>query len=171
MERQADHRQRRYFRYTIIRERPELRRFGERHVGQSLRSPNTIMGHHLEAILLKGPFDVERAKFFGLRPIPISAEITMFPLCAEYVDYWSEKLGMSGWVAKVPLLNSTVVHHLVNQIADNPLFALIETDYAGGRGRQSAAVYQGAVEVMRPEGTTIGLVHRTKGPINKGCGC
>jgi hypothetical protein len=125
------------------------------------------MGHHLEAILLKGPFDAERAKLFDLRPIPLSAEITMFPLYAEYVDYWAEKLGMPGWVAKVPLLNSKVVHHLVNQIADSPLFALIETEYAGGRGAQSAAVYQGAVEVMRPEGTMIGPVYRTKGPINK----
>src|SRR5438477_6135646 len=102
------------------------------------------MGHHISAVVLRGPFDEQRATNFDMKPIRLTAELTLFPLNARYTDHWTEKLGVSGFVSDTPLLNSAVVHRIVNSIAENPLFAVIETDYAGGTGSQAAAVYRGA---------------------------
>ena len=55
---------------------------------------------------------------------------------------------------------------MVNALTDNPLFAIVETDYFGGKGSQAAAVYRGAVEIMAPESTAIGEASDSKGPIN-----
>ena len=71
------------------------------------------------------------------------------------------------FVSDTPLLNSVAVHRMVNDLTENPLFAVIETDYFGGRGSQAAAVYRGADEVMAPEWTAIGEAGDSKGPINK----
>jgi hypothetical protein len=49
---------------------------------------------------------------------------------------------------------------MMQEVAPRPLFAVIETDYFGGRGDQAAAVYQGEKEVMAP---AVGAV----GPINQ----
>ena len=67
---------------------------------------------------------------------------------------------MSGFLSQRPLLNATVVHRMMNEIAAAPLFAVIETDYFGGNGDQAAAVYRGGIEVMPPEAAR-------RGPINK----
>jgi hypothetical protein len=125
------------------------------------------MGHHISAVLLRGPFAERRAADFDLKPIRLTAELTLFPLDPRYTDHWAEKLGVCGFVSDSPLLNSAVVHHMVNAIAADPLFAVIETDYVGGNGAQAAAVYRGVVEVMPPESTAIGPVRASKGPINR----
>lgn len=125
------------------------------------------MGHHISAVVLRGPFDAAAAASFDLRSFPLTADLTLLPLHARYVDFWAEKLGVPGPVADLPLLNFAVVHRLVSEIAPDPLFALIETDYAGGTGSQSAAVYRGAEEVMAPAGTAIGPALRSVGPINR----
>jgi hypothetical protein len=117
------------------------------------------MGHHISAVLLQGPYDEDKARAFDLRPIPLGSGITMFPLDPGYCDYWSEKLGVDGLLPHRPLLNSQVVHHMMNAIQENPLFAVIETDFFGGIGDQAAAVYRGHKEVMAP---WVGY----RGPIN-----
>ncbi len=118
------------------------------------------MGHHISAALLRGPFDEPTARSFGPTPIPLTPEVTLFPLDADYCDHWAERLGIAGFVSGRPLLNCRVVHHLMRQLAAEPLFAVIETDYFGGRGDQAAAVYRGDEEVMAP---AVGEV----GPINE----
>jgi hypothetical protein len=118
------------------------------------------MGHRISAVVLKGRFDEKLAGVFDLKPIRLSGELTMFPLSAAYADHWSDKLGISGFVDDVPLLNCNAVHHMVRYIAPEALFAVIETDYFGGRGTQSAAVYRGKVVVLPPESSS-------GGPINK----
>ena len=118
------------------------------------------MGHHISAVLLQGPFDEQRARSFGLRPIPLIPAITLFPLEAGYCDHWSERLGIAGSVSDRPLLNGRVVHHMMWEVGREPLFAVIETDYFGGVGDQAAAVYRGDKEVMAP---AVGAV----GPINQ----
>jgi hypothetical protein len=118
------------------------------------------MAHHINAVLLKGPFDEGRAESFGLKPLLLTKEITLFPLDAEYLDSLSERLGIDGWVSKHPLFNHRVVHHMIRSVAEKPLFAVIETDYVGGDGSQCAAVYRGEEQVMAPE-------EARRGPINK----
>lgn len=109
------------------------------------------MGHHISAVVLKGHYSKKMAETFDLKPLRLTDELTLFPLSAAYIDSWAERLGVSGSVDDVPLLNFQVVHHMINKIAAEPLFALIETDYFGGLGSKSAAVYRGATEVMQPQ--------------------
>lgn len=125
------------------------------------------MGHHINAVLLKGPFDENLAKSFDLRPTRLPFDLTLFPTDACHLDYWSEKLKLEGFVSDIPLLNCKVVHHMVSTIALGSLFALVQTDYVGGTGSQAATVYRGDVEVMQPETTLVGPVKRSIGPINK----
>jgi hypothetical protein len=124
------------------------------------------MGHHISAVVLKGSFDEDQAKAFDLKPIRLNDELTLFPLDARYLDYWAEKLGSCGFVSDCPRLNPNVVHLMVNAIASNPLFAVIETDYFGGTGSQAAAVYQGRVEILAPESSEIAELGHSIGPIN-----
>src|SRR4051794_13558898 len=117
------------------------------------------MGHHINAVVLKGPYDRKFAAVFDLKPIRLTDELTMLPLHARYVDHWAEKLGVTGFVDDVPRLNSNIVHCLLGYLAAEPLFAVIETDYFGGRGTQAAAVYRGMVEVMPPESGGFGPIN------------
>jgi len=109
------------------------------------------MAHHISAVLLRGPFDADLAKSFGLKAIRLEHDLTMFPLDARWVDHWSERFGVFGFVADQPLLNSNVIHHMIRSIAAEPVFALIETEYFGGEGTQTAAAYHGEKEVMSPQ--------------------
>jgi hypothetical protein len=121
------------------------------------------MSHHISAVVLHGPFDLRRAAEFDLRPTNLADSLTLFPLHWTHCDYWMQKLSMPGEVAAVPLLNLRIVHHIVHEITANiaptSLFAIIETDYFGGNGTQSASAYRGKEELM--PGTRA-----TKGPIN-----
>ena len=125
------------------------------------------MGHHISAVLLTGPFDENQSYAFDMKPIRLTDDLTLFALDPRYCDYWSEKLGTSGFVSERPVLNSRVVHLMVNSIATTPLFAVIDTDYFGGSGSQSAAVYRGGTEVMAPDSSNIGPFIESFGPINK----
>jgi hypothetical protein len=110
------------------------------------------MGHHIDAVVLKGPYDRKFAKVFDLTAIRLSDERTLFPLCAVYVDHWSEKLGLGpGGSPDFPLLNSDAVLRMVGYLAADPLYAIINTDYCGGIGSQAAMAYRGAVVIMPPE--------------------
>jgi hypothetical protein len=55
------------------------------------------MGHHISAVVLKGPFDEAQARSFDLKVMRLTAELTLFPLDAGYCDHWSGKLGISGF--------------------------------------------------------------------------
>ncbi|HEY7426084.1 MAG TPA: hypothetical protein VH682_17775 [Gemmataceae bacterium] len=118
------------------------------------------MGHHISVVLLRGPFDEQRARSFDLKPIRLTPDIVLFPLEAGFCDHWAGRLGISGFVSDRPLLNCRVVHHLMREVAPELFFAVIETDYFGGQGGQAAAVYRGDREVMAP---AVGAV----GPINE----
>jgi len=124
------------------------------------------MGHHISAVLLKGHFDQQQATSFDFTVIQLPQEIVLFPLHDGYCDHWSEKLGIAGFKSEEPQLNSCVVHHMITTIAAEPLFAVIETDYFGGTGSQSAAVYRGSCEIMSPSSTGIARGRDSKGPIN-----
>lgn len=124
------------------------------------------MAHNISAVLLKGAYDESTADGFDLKPVvlnPTRYRITCFPLSAEYCDHWSVKLKIDGDRAEEPLLNANVVHHMILAIADEPLFAVIETDYFGGIGTQCAAVYRGREEVMVPRSSEGGSINKALG--------
>jgi hypothetical protein len=117
------------------------------------------MGHAISALVLAGPFKQQRAAGFDLKPILSDQGITVFPLAANYCDYWDSQLDLSGALSDRPILDCTVVHYIACQIADAATFAVIETDYFGGSGDQAAVVYRGTEQIMEPQ------VAR-RGPIN-----
>ena len=117
------------------------------------------MGHNISALVMRGEFDRALAVEFELKPIPAEFDLTVFPLNDEYCDSWAERLSIPGFVSDQPLLNCRVVHHIAMSIAPRAMFAIIETDYFGGLGAQSAAVYHDKQEIMPP--TTA-----RSGPIN-----
>lgn len=117
------------------------------------------MGHAISAVILLGSFDLDRASHFDLRPIKCNDSLTIFPVNADYCDYWSKKLGQTDFLSKRPLLDCTVLHHMMCEIAETPTFAIIETDYFGGNGDQAAVVYRGSEQIMKPQ-------EGRRGPIN-----
>jgi len=119
------------------------------------------MGHQISAAILKGPFDAECARRFDLPSISLGSSLTLFPLYAGHCDAWSAKLSLDDpegdWR---PLLDARVVHHFLAELASDPLYAIIETDYFGGHGDQAAVVYHARACLMpRTEGR--------RGPINR----
>ncbi len=100
------------------------------------------MGHLLNAFILKGPFDESRATAFDMRYVALPFDLTMFFVTDEYIDEWADRLDVHGGFPK-PVCNFRVIHHMMKAIAREPLFAVIETEYTGGLGRQCAAVYRG----------------------------
>jgi hypothetical protein len=106
------------------------------------------MGHQISAVLLRGPFDSARAAGFDLRPIELKFGLTLFPLHWSHCDYWADGLAAPGDVKEYPVLNRRVVHQMLHEIAAEPFFAIIETDYFGGNGGQCAVVYRGQEEVL-----------------------
>lgn len=109
---------------------------------------------------MRGKFNQESATAFGHQPIQVFETLTLFPLHATYVDAMAEKLAIQQQFFDGPLLNCTTVHHLMNAIAVEPLFAIIETNYFGGNGSQSAVVYRGKLEIMAPERDVAGSINR-----------
>lgn len=121
------------------------------------------MGHRIDAIVFKGPYDRKFASLFGLKPLRLTDELTLFPISARYFDHWAARFEFEGGLdskADFPLLNGEVVARLVSYLAADPLYAVIHTNYFGGPGEQAAAVYRGKVELMPCEGGSYG-------PINK----
>jgi len=117
------------------------------------------MGHHISAVLLRSAYDRDKAITFDLKPLWLGQDIDLFPLDAAYCDHWSAKLEITGFQSDRPLLNCSVVHHMIRQIALTPLFAVIETDYFGGRGDQAAVVYRDHEVVMEPQVARIGPIN------------
>ncbi len=108
------------------------------------------MGHHISAIVIAGDIDALRAAEFDAKIVPLLHGFTAIALIADYVDAWAERLGIPGAQNSIPLLNFSVVHHIASELANGRPFALIETDYFGGRGTQSAAVYHADTELLGP---------------------
>ena len=117
------------------------------------------MGHHISAVLLRGAYEREQALAFDLRPILLTNDIDLFPLDAAFCDHWAEKLNIMGIRSERPILNCNIVHHMIKTIALEPLFAVIETDYFGSNGDQSAAVYHGDSIIMEPKTASIGPIN------------
>lgn len=112
------------------------------------------MGHHITAILLKGDYDISLAESFDLLGVRLDNTITMFFIDSYFSAYWQVKLGITGFLDRNYadyLPSENVLVHLMEQISKqkDPIFALIETDYFGGIGKQYANVSTNKVLVDR----------------------
>jgi hypothetical protein len=122
------------------------------------------MAHHISAVILKGLFNREAVQTLDWPSIPLTGELTLFLLDAAFVNHWAVQLGSDAGFAERPSLDCHVVHAMVQRIAPESLFAVIETEYFGGTGDQAAAVYQGDRVVLAP---MVGV----SGPINEALRC
>jgi hypothetical protein len=108
------------------------------------------MGHSLCGLILKGPYHSSQAQAYDLHGVALGFDLTLFPINSAYTIYWQHHERVMG------LLNGPVVDCaifprervlavLMARITaiENPLFAILLTDYFGGQGQQWAQVYQG----------------------------
>lgn len=107
------------------------------------------MGHNLNAFILKGEFDVVRAKGFDLRFVSLPFGLTLLPVVDRYIDAWADRLEIHGSFPE-PICNFFVIHHIMKAIAVDPMFAVIGTEYFGGLGGQAAAAYRGDQVLLEP---------------------
>ena len=125
------------------------------------------MGHQISALLIKGSFSCGRAAQVRLRPIDLGFDLSMFPLCADFLDELAAKEGivqtgayMGTGPESPPILDGPETAHLAHSLAPGSLYAVIETDYFGGNGDQAAVVYRGDQIIMAPR-------RSQRGPINE----
>ena len=108
------------------------------------------MGHSISAIVFAGDADPDAITKYDAKLAECMDGFTLVAIEESYVDAWAERLDIAGAFAEIPLLNFRVVHHIANALGSGRPFAIIETEYFGGRGTQSAAVYHGDSELMPP---------------------
>jgi hypothetical protein len=113
-----------------------------------------FMGHNITAIILKGDFDKELAREFGLLEKNLRFELTLFHIDGWYAACWQHLLKTEG---ALEITNVNKDHFMIipSEIAlaeimkriskqNEPRFAIIITDYFGGVGFQWANVFSGS---------------------------
>lgn len=120
------------------------------------------MGHAISGVILNGTFDQEIASAYDLSPTRLTDTLTLFHLDHYFSACWSKMLGISAEAlpdqpthmikGMVMFPCDRVLAHLMQRIThrDDPLFAVIETNYFGGMGTQHALVFQGIQSVPDP---------------------
>ncbi len=113
------------------------------------------MSHTITAIILKGKFNIDKAKSFDLIPVKLYDDLTLFHIDHYYSGYWNYKLKINGFL-KTYNINSIIfpkelsIAEILKNISDNKenvLFAIIQTDYFGGQGEQYANVFKYNINV------------------------
>ena len=106
------------------------------------------MGHSINAIILKGEYNKEKAEKYDLKGVKLNFNLTMFFIDGFFTACWQKKLKKEGLlesncneVAWYP--REFVIYELMKRISRNEQvkFALIFTDYFGGIGKQYANLY------------------------------
>ncbi|WP_434424870.1 hypothetical protein [Nannocystis pusilla] len=112
------------------------------------------MSHRITALLIAGPHDAAAAERFDLRPLPLTAGLTLFHVDHYFTAYWQALTGATERLdvpATVPSIfpSEGVVCRMARELtgAEAPTFALVMTDYFGGVGGQWACVFRGAQRI------------------------
>lgn len=107
------------------------------------------MPHNITAIILKGQYDKSQAENFGLFGHDLPFDLTLFHIDHYQTACWQYELKTEGYLElsfddALIFPNEIAIAEIVKDISsdDNPLFAIIQTDYFGGIGNQYASVYQ-----------------------------
>ncbi len=104
------------------------------------------MGHHIEAIVAKGPVKDELAKSLDI-PVFLHNGFSIVALYPAHIDHWGEKLGLKH-DSKGEILSDCSVTHQFAKKLELKEYALVMTEYFGGVGEQYASVYSGDKQVM-----------------------
>ena len=109
------------------------------------------MSHNITAILLKGAYHTEKAAVFGLQGRALDFDLTLFHINHFQTACWQYELQTKGYLPlsfEEPSLlpDHAAIAQVVRQITghEEPLYAVIHTDYFGGYGHQFACIYRGA---------------------------
>ncbi|GAA2908919.1 hypothetical protein GCM10010517_75370 [Streptosporangium fragile] len=109
------------------------------------------MPHRICALVVAGSVDVERAHSVGLHARLVHDGISVFPIDHCFSTYWAAVRG-NGALLDLPrrglpglFPREAVLCDLVREVtgADEPRFAIVQTEYFGGVGGQWAAAFAG----------------------------
>ncbi|GIH99959.1 hypothetical protein [Planobispora takensis] len=109
------------------------------------------MPHRICALVIAGEVDAERARAVGLHAVLLHEGIGVFPVDHYFSAYWAATRGNEASL-DLPARCRTgvfpaeaVLYDLVREVTgtDEPLFAIIQTEYFGGVGDQWAAAFAG----------------------------
>ncbi|MFC3980481.1 hypothetical protein [Streptosporangium jomthongense] len=108
------------------------------------------MGHHICALVVAGRIDADRARSVGLRAELVRDGVSVLPIDHYFSAYWAAtrdrdtRLDLpEGLPATFP--GETVLCDLVREVtgAEEPRFAIIQTEYFAGFGDQWAVAFAG----------------------------
>ncbi len=114
--------------------------------------------HYITALVGKLPIDEAEAVKYDL-PIFKENGFAIVALNVNHSDYWTEKLNCPRVGSTQIILDCGVTHLFARALFGDRPFAIISTDYFGGYGDQSAAVYEGNAVVFQKTSTTPGAIN------------
>lgn len=107
------------------------------------------MGHHISAIIARAPADLSAAKTLEL-PLINAAPFVIVPLDPNHSDHWTEQLEIGYIAHSAMIFDSEITLEFARRLQLFE-FALIDTDYFGGKGTQFATCYRNNMRVMPVE--------------------
>lgn len=105
------------------------------------------MGHHISAMICHLPIDTDSANECDL-PVFIEGDFAIIALNPYHSDHWAEKLGIDHYSFSDMLFDNQVTREFA-KILKIEKYALINTEYFGGVGTQSATVYENNKRIFK----------------------
>ena len=106
------------------------------------------MGHCISALITQNSVNESVAKKYDL-PILTEGDFLIVALDPSHADYWDEKLGFNYEKLSSIMMDTKCIHYFAEELGLHK-FAIIYTDYFGGVGSQSSAVYKSGQQIMPP---------------------
>ena len=108
------------------------------------------MSHAICALVVVGPYDHDLAAQMDLRVLSSYEDVTVMPIDHFYSTFWAAESAVGGELdvpMHVPATfpRETVLLQFMRDMTGRrePKFAIIQTEYSGGRGAQWAAAFEG----------------------------
>ncbi|MBD2768425.1 hypothetical protein IC235_11040 [Hymenobacter sp. BT664] len=100
------------------------------------------MGHHITAILIRSAFNEAKAAEYDMRPVRLKQGLTLFHIDHYYSACWQHLPGIH---SKLIIPNEAAIAKIMRDVLwpNEPVYALITTDYFSGLGQQYGGVFKG----------------------------
>jgi len=119
------------------------------------------MGHQLSALIGKAAVNSVVAKAYDIPVVELPQGFSLIALDVAHSDHWTEEIGIKQDAEEGLLrLDNLTTHFFAGLVFGANRFAVIETDYHGGTGSQTAVVYEDGAVLMP-------AVSARRGPINQ----